>query len=74
MATQAELDALRDAIIEDAKTGVRSVTVDGVSVTSLTPEQRLAAVEEEVPDETLTQSSFGMRHRRLSSPGGWGRG
>lgn len=77
MATQAELDALEAAIIEDATVGIRSMTADGVSVTALTPAERLAILEDPaiVPDEVVdTHKSFGMRHRRLDSPGGWGRG
>lgn len=77
MATAAEIEALKDAVIADATTGVKSTLVDGVSVTALTPAERLAVLDEAagVPDEVLdTHTSFGMRHRRLNSPGGWGGG
>jgi hypothetical protein len=77
MATEAEIEALRDAIIEDARIGVKSFTVDGTTTVALTPAERLAVLEAEeiaVPDEVPAHTSFGMRHRVLSSPGGWGRG
>jgi hypothetical protein len=72
MPTQEQLDELENAIIEDAITGVKSVTVDGMTVVGLTPQERRALMDEVTPDEVPTQTSFGMRHRRLSSPGGWG--
>ena len=72
MPTQAQLDELENAIIQDAINGVRSFTADGVSVTSLTPQERKAILDELIPDETAMQTTFGMRHRRLDSPGGWG--
>lgn len=75
MATQAQLDELEAAILADAVTGIKSTTVDGVTVVGLTPKERLEALAEMTPDETVEDMklpNFGLRSRRLDSPGGWG--
>lgn len=75
MATQAQIDELEAAILADAVTGVKSTTVDGLTVVALTPAERLNALKEIVPDDIeppINLINWGLRSRRLDSPGGWG--
>jgi len=68
MATQAELDAIEAAIIENAS-GPASVSVSGQTVTARTADDLIKLHNHLTAKKAMDQSHFGLRFTKLVPPG-----
>lgn len=62
--------AIREALANDAATGVQSVSVAGQSVTNMSVDDRIKAAEFVASQNAATKPHFGLRMVKLVPPGG----
>lgn len=60
-------EELREAIRRNVRDGIRSVSVDGMSVQSLTPKEQLEVLKELETEDAASTNGFGIRITRLIS-------
>lgn len=72
MADEATSDDLEQQLIEDAVEGVRSVTVDGLSVTKEPLKDRIEVADRAKRAQAAGANTMGLRFTRLVPPGGGG--
>jgi len=69
MATQAEIDAVEDALIANAA-GPASVSVSGQTVTAKTSDDLIKSANYLSAQRGLSKNHFGLRFTQLVPPGG----
>jgi hypothetical protein len=69
MATQAEIDAVEDALVANAA-GPASVSVSGQQVTAKTSDDTIKAANYLSAQKGMSQNYFGLRFKQLVPPGG----
>lgn len=61
---------LEQALLNDATEGIKSVSVDGMTVTSDSLKDRLEVLDRQNNSTAASADWFGMRHRQLRSGAG----
>lgn len=61
---------LEQALLNDATEGIKSVSVDGLTVTSDSLSDRMKVLDRQKNNSSASLAHFGMRHTKLVSQGG----